>query len=342
MKQKKMMKYFKSQHSSKGNNKMSEKEIALAGPMATTRVVINDEVYQKINHWIQKSPGEVSGLGKVTTEPDGTFRVIEAILVEQDNGAASTELDPTAVAKAMYELRNHPGHLNFWWHSHVNMAVFWSGTDIDTIREIGRNGWVLSTVFNKKRERLSAIYVKATDVLPEIFINELPTTISRHLEASLVESWNKDYEAKCKEKKWGGHHRYEYNDTYYQDKWEREWVQTEHGSWRKKTAKEFAEDELKNKTATTRPVNQPLLLDVNASRMTSEASVDLFIGSLDKDMQDLELIINYKEALRGLGDVVKIIEDESTLSKEEKETVKGEIINRFNKDRVIYSDRMDN
>lgn len=174
-----------------------EKETSKMGPMTQIHVSIDEPVWQKINHWIQKAPGEVSGLGKVISV-GGMFRVIDAILVKQENGAASTELDPASVAKAMYELRNTPGHLNFWWHSHVNMNVFWSGTDIDTIREIGRHGFVVSTVLNKKREMLSALYVQASGVIPEIFINALPTQVQSFLSADTVSAWDKEYDEKCK------------------------------------------------------------------------------------------------------------------------------------------------
>ncbi len=156
---------------------MKENEKALSGPMTEHRVLIDFKVYQKIMHWVNKAQGEVSGLGKVIIDK-GDYRVVDAILVEQQNTGASTELEPASVAKAMYEMRETPGHLNFWWHSHVNMAVFWSGTDIDTIREIGQHGFVVATVFNKKNETRSALYVKAGEIIPEIFLDNLKTEMS--------------------------------------------------------------------------------------------------------------------------------------------------------------------
>lgn len=173
-----------------------EKEESKNGPMATMDVSIDDAVFQKINHWVQKAPGEVSGLGKVIRQGN-SLRIIDACLVKQQNAAAETELDPASVAKAMYEMRNTPGALNFWWHSHVNMGVFWSGTDIDTIREIGRHGFVVSTVFNKKREMLSSLYVKETEFVPEVFVNNLPTVVQSYIDAATVASWDSEYDAKC-------------------------------------------------------------------------------------------------------------------------------------------------
>lgn len=178
-----------------------ENEKPKNGAMITMTVSIDEPVWQKINYWVQKATGEVSGLGKIVVT-DGVYRVVDAILVNQENASASTELDPASVAKAMYELRETPGHLNFWWHSHVNMDVFWSGTDIDTIREIGRHGWVVSTVFNKAREFLSSIYIKSTEVLPEVFLNNVETKIQSYLPAGVTEAWDKEYDAKCKSYVW--------------------------------------------------------------------------------------------------------------------------------------------
>lgn len=178
-----------------------ENEKPKAGAMAAMTVSIDEPIWQKINYWVQKAHGEVSGLGKIVIT-DGVFRVVEAILVNQENAASSTELDPASVARAMYELRDTPGHLNFWWHSHVNMEVFWSGTDVDTIREIGRHGFVVSTVFNKKREFLSSIYIKAGELLPEVFMDRVSTTIQSYLPAGTTDAWDKEYDAKCKSYVW--------------------------------------------------------------------------------------------------------------------------------------------
>lgn len=174
----------------------TEKEVALRGPMASISVSIDWDVYQKIMYWVKKATGEVSGLGKVIIQEGGHLRVVSACLVKQENAAASTDMDAAAVAKAMYELREAPGHLNFWWHSHVNMAVFWSGTDTDTIREIGSNGWLVSTVFNKKSENRTAFYSKAEGVLPEIFLDNLPLTTPKYLKQSDVDAWDAEYVAK--------------------------------------------------------------------------------------------------------------------------------------------------
>lgn len=201
-----------------------EEEIAKLGPMTKIKVQIPQEVYQKIMYWIDKAPGEISGLGKIALDhTKGTFSVLSVTLLDQVNSGASTDLDPADISKAMFELREQEGMLNFWWHSHVNMAVFWSGTDIDTIRTIGQNGFVLSTVFNKRREMLSSYYHQATDLMPEIFIDGLETEVTSQLSTDTVAELDRLYEAKCKSptysrsfycaERWSNH----YDDSYSQE-----------------------------------------------------------------------------------------------------------------------------
>lgn len=164
-------------------------------------VQIDEEVYAKVMHWIDKASGEVSGLGKIVME-DGIFRVTSAILLKQTNSAMATDLDAAAVGKAMFELKDEPGALNWWWHSHVNMETFWSGTDMDTIHEFGNQGWVLATVLNKKRSMRSCYYQKGTGFIPQILVDDIPTTTVFMAEAETFEHWDKEFVDKVTEKKY--------------------------------------------------------------------------------------------------------------------------------------------
>lgn len=108
-------------------------------------------------------------------------------------------MDAASIAKAMYETRDDEGMFNFWWHSHVNMGVFWSGTDMDTIRQIGSQGFVVATVFNKKNEMLDAKkWGKARSILMSICkkISQLKlsdTVKTVDLKQIYIQSFNKEY-----------------------------------------------------------------------------------------------------------------------------------------------------
>jgi hypothetical protein len=293
---------------------MYEKEYSKAGPMAQLNLIIDNAVFQKINHWIQKAPGEVSGLGKITIN-GGTFRVVDAILVKQENGAASTDLDPASVAKAMYELKDTPGHLNFWWHSHVNMNVFWSGTDIDTIREIGQHGFVVSTVFNKRRELLSSFYVQSNGVLPELFINNFPTQIISYLNQDEVAEWDREYEEKCSSRIWTSH-------------------------WNGKGTSQLdlvptTGDPFQGKHENEGFVNRDS--EANTDEETTSPD-DYPVKELLEDMaEDMEFEPRYEEAKDLLTKICRAVTLDQTLTHNEKEELKQEYIQRFNQSRVDLS-----
>lgn len=165
---------------------------------AQTRVIIEDHVYQEVMHYVNASDFEVSGVGNVIvekTDGDTIFRVISCHLLPQVNTRAHTEIDAAAMAKLEYQERATPGELRWWWHSHVDMAVFWSGEDRSTIEELSAAGWFTATVFNKKREVRSA-YAQGGAV--PFMLDELITEVKRVLDPKLVESWDAKYKEMCK------------------------------------------------------------------------------------------------------------------------------------------------
>lgn len=161
------------------------------------RVEIDEDVYRKVMHWIDKAPGEVSGLGKVVyNEEENVLHVVDAILLPQKNSGVSTEIDGQDIAKAMFLTKDSPGTLRWWWHSHVDMDVFWSGTDVATIKQLGGGGWFLSTVLNKKREMKSA-YCQVAPV--RMIVDDLETDIMEYITEEEEKEWDEEYAKNCKE-----------------------------------------------------------------------------------------------------------------------------------------------
>jgi len=165
------------------------------------KVIIDEAVAAKVNHFVHKSNYEVSGLGIVRVLDNGTLHVVDTVLLPQKNGSTHTDIEPEDVCKLMYEMRDIEGHLKWWWHSHVDMGVFWSGTDMDTMKKFGAGGWVLSTVFNKKGEKRSAYYSKDSISTPwgqsDLFLDELETIIKKPDDSRIAE-WDAEYEANVK------------------------------------------------------------------------------------------------------------------------------------------------
>lgn len=160
------------------------------------------KAYDKILYWVDKADFEVSGFGTVTwDEADKCFVVHDAILIKQEGGSAHTDIDPTALSQAMYRARELPGELKLWWHSHVNMQVFWSGQDLSTIKELGAQGWIVASVFNKKEEVRSAFCARVD--MPIIGIQaHVVDDIKTMVEGKEVEDdLDKEYDACVSEKK---------------------------------------------------------------------------------------------------------------------------------------------
>lgn len=173
-------------------------------------ILIADEVYQKCIHWVNKSTYEVSGLGTVEVLEDGTLHVVSAMLLKQENTGSHTEIEATAVCKAMDDLMSEDGLLKWWWHSHVDMPVFWSKTDTDTIQEWGEKGWVCATVFNQKSETRSAYYQKDAIIYPwgkcDVFKENIPTNIAHALEYD-TKKWDSQYAENVTNQTLGGYWR---------------------------------------------------------------------------------------------------------------------------------------
>ena len=158
---------------------------------------IEHSVYDKIQYWIDKTNIEVSGLGRIVYDAENhVWRVVSAYLVDQVNSAADTTLDAEAIGRLMFETKDDPGQLNWWWHSHHDMDVFWSSTDIAAIEELGEHGFFTATVFNKKRESLSCAY---QNVPFRMFSNELDFEV---LGRAANKEWDEEFDEKVKEKVW--------------------------------------------------------------------------------------------------------------------------------------------
>lgn len=165
-------------------------------------VKIDELVYQKIFCWVDEAcPKEVSGFGMIEIK-DGVHIVRDAFLLPQENSGSESEMEADGIAKAMYDRRESPYHFNFWWHSHANMDVFWSGTDYQGMRDYAAGGWVIATVFNKKREHRTAFYQSFDESTgrPDVFIDEIPTSRFVTIPDEMKKRWLKEYKENVKTK----------------------------------------------------------------------------------------------------------------------------------------------
>lgn len=175
---------------------------------------------RKIQYWADAADGEVSGLGIVEEQEDGNMLVTEAFILEQECTAADTELDPEAISKLMTDIikdGKDPGKLKFWWHSHVNMGVFWSGTDDDCAETLSTE-YAFSLVVNKHKDRrvrldLYKPFRITVDHVRLVEMAEEDEDLKKRCEEDVKEkvkkkswSYNKDKSFdRCRSRDWRGH-----------------------------------------------------------------------------------------------------------------------------------------
>ena len=162
------------------------------------KFIIPKDIYQKIMWWINKANFEVSGFGSLDWDKDtNTFTVRDAILLRQKVGPTSAEIDPAAMGKAMFMMKDQPNALKWHWHSHVNMGVFWSNDDMEIIRSLGQQGWIFASVFNKKEECKTA-FLTQVEVFGrphDLFVDDIKTTIMDYLPKEFTDQLDKEYDA---------------------------------------------------------------------------------------------------------------------------------------------------
>ena len=182
------------------NQKQSQSKTNSSSSHTTQmRVILKPEVHAKVMTWVRNCDIECSGVGKVQQLGNGVFLVTEALLLKQEGDAVATRLDPDDIGKAMYETRDSDGDLTWWWHSHVDMGTFWSKTDSDSIHELSDKGYCLATVFNKQGSMLSAFEMSNHELLPDMMVDRLPTTVQHVPRQSDIEAWKKELKEKVKE-----------------------------------------------------------------------------------------------------------------------------------------------
>lgn len=159
-------------------------------------------IFEKVMYWIDKaSPNEVSGFGNLSfNEETREFTVTDAFLLEQKVSGGSAEIDEKSLNKTMFEQRNAEGALKWHWHSHPTFNVFWSGTDDALIKQLGRPGWIVASVFNCKRESRTA-FLTSVDLMGkphDIFIDDFPTKIISQPNAQLQMAYDREFDKNVK------------------------------------------------------------------------------------------------------------------------------------------------
>lgn len=174
------------------------------------KVILSSKANLKLKYYIEEIDYEISGLGVVEKLANGDLYVPDIYLFEQRVTGTETQLDPKDVDKfyddmlasipendpeAREEMFDKIGKIKLWWHSHVNMGVFWSGTDVATQNSLDIDqdveNWWLSIVGNKKGERKAKLNVYKPH---KMFLDDLEIVVEE--DKDLREQIKKEIEEK--------------------------------------------------------------------------------------------------------------------------------------------------
>ncbi len=89
---------------------------------------------------------EIQGFGTCSLDVvNNVVKVHKIFILPQSVSSVSAEIDEKDLAELLeFAVKNDidTETIKFWWHSHVDMGAFWSGTDLATI-ELFRNKWMI-------------------------------------------------------------------------------------------------------------------------------------------------------------------------------------------------------
>lgn len=116
---------------------------------------------------------EVGGFGRTSFTDKGDIYVDDILIPPQEVQPAHTAIEVEHLEWLLARLAERGENMDdwrLWWHSHCNMGVTPSGTDLTTLDELARDAWdsyAVGMVVNSRDERYSWVSVAKPLVLKQ-------------------------------------------------------------------------------------------------------------------------------------------------------------------------------
>lgn len=120
------------------------------------KLIIPAAIERRLNAYVQGLDAEIAGMGSVEMREDGNLWVTDIAIYDQEVTGGTADLSSEALAHFQTDLVKRgisPKNWYLWWHSHVNMAAYFSTIDTGTIDSSSEFDHMVSLVVNKRRER---------------------------------------------------------------------------------------------------------------------------------------------------------------------------------------------
>jgi hypothetical protein len=189
-----------------------EKKLQLILPIAT---------YQRMMQYVDVADTEITGFADVEYDVDRHALIAGSVyLLEQEATGADCEMSEETISNFTVEcVKSGMTQLpRLWWHSHVNMGAFFSGTDDQAMIDLENGSFSVALVLNKKREMLCTLNIYnpvmiridnvpiaiqyTTDEVPDEIINEVAAKVKTKVYQAPASDYWKDREWDTKQKKW--------------------------------------------------------------------------------------------------------------------------------------------
>jgi hypothetical protein len=149
--------------------------------------------------FVHNVPMEVSWMGRMIEKTNEAgnieYLVDEVFLLKQQCGPSETEIDPAALGALISTLPPEDmNRIRFWGHSHVKMAVFWSGVDLAAMKQLRGGGVNLYVVFNQHNQYTACIDV--CDGIHDYRIDDIPIYVEETSVGEMICKFNDDLAAK--------------------------------------------------------------------------------------------------------------------------------------------------
>ena len=197
---------------------------------------ISQKDYDKIINYAKAAydtmNSEIGGMSICYKDKDGDWIVTDPVIIKQEVTGGTCDLDKEELAHYYCKAAKKHAKKEFrfcWWHSHHNMGVFWSSTDIKGINEYSDGDLSFALVVNLKRENkfrismwnpvvmhedtsLQIMERKDKSIVPKKILKEVEELCNKPVYQSVWKS-SKDF---IQESLWDKREYNDYNNSYFQ------------------------------------------------------------------------------------------------------------------------------
>jgi proteasome lid subunit RPN8/RPN11 len=170
---------------------------------------IKEKDWYKLQAWAQLSydedKNEISGLMTAIPQKDGRYLMSDIEILRQENTTVETDIDADSIME--YQMKygmkyNNPNMKFVWWHSHHNMGVSWSSTDLKEINEWKNNSFSLALVINLREEYTFRVSLWNCNGIPIEEHFDTSLTIERKESViKITDTMKKQYKELCETQK---------------------------------------------------------------------------------------------------------------------------------------------